>query len=168
MRLGDHPDVRRLAAEPYQPDSAEANGSSIAFLAEFENTAVLFGADAHSEVLVPAIRRLLRERGMARLPLTACKVPHHGSKFNNSPEFIALLDCPRWLFSTSGKRFQHPDPETVARILMSRRDARSKTEIHFNYRSERNAVWDDEDLATEWNFDAYYPKSGQEGLTVRL
>ena len=165
-RLGDHINVRELAAQPYSADSAPANGSSIAFLAEFKNTTVLYGADAQSEVLAPAIRRLLKERGVSKLPLTACKVPHHGSKFNNSPDFIELLDCPRWLVSTSGKRFNHPDPETIARILIAREGA--QTEFYFNYRSDRSEAWDNEELAEEWNYEAHYPKKGNEGLTVVL
>lgn len=166
LRLGDHVDVAGLAAEAYSPDGAEANGSSISFLAEYEGKAVLFGADAYSEVLLASIQRLLRKRDHRKLKLDACKVPHHGSKFNNSPELIAALDCPKWLFSTNGKKFHHPDGQTIARILASRGGRQS--ELYFNYRSPENEVWDNTDLCEEWSYQARYPKLGREGLVVAV
>jgi beta-lactamase superfamily II metal-dependent hydrolase len=166
MRLGDYINVQKLADDPYSADSAPANGSSIAFLAEYGGAAVLFGADAHSEVLVAGLKRLNQERGQNKVRLNACKLPHHGSKFNNSPEFIGLLDCPRWLFSTNGKRFGHPDPETISRILVSRRG--KGTELFFNYRSDENRVWDDDALTGEWSYSARFPKLGREGIVVEV
>jgi beta-lactamase superfamily II metal-dependent hydrolase len=166
QRLGATIDVEALACEPYEADSSAANGSSIALLAEFDGKAVLLGADAHSEVLERSILRLLAERGRKRLKLDAVKVSHHGSKFNNSRALIDILDCPRWLFSTNGDKFQHPDRETIARILLSRK--RDDTDLYFNYRSEYNDVWDAAWAQREWHYNASYPRSEKGGMTVEL
>lgn len=165
-RLGAAIDVEALSFEAYQADSSAANGSSIVLLAEFDGKAALLGADAHSEALEKGIIRLLAERGRKKLTIDACQASHHGSKFNNSPTLVDMLDCPRWLFSTNGDKFQHPDRETIARILMSRRG--DETALFFNYRSEYNDCWDAGGLRREWNYDAIYPMPGKTGLTVEL
>lgn len=163
-RLGAAVNIEELAQEAYKPDSSPANGSSIALLAECDGKAILLAADAHSEVLEKGISRLLKERGKKSLTLDAFKASHHGSKFNNSPALIDLLDCSRWLFSTNGDKFQHPDRETIARILASRKH--DQTELYFNYRSECNEIWDRMKLQKQWRFKAYYPESDRGGLTV--
>jgi beta-lactamase superfamily II metal-dependent hydrolase len=143
-------DVDALAGEPFAEDHAEANGSSIAFLARHEGRSVLFGADAHPSVLAAAIARL---PGGA-LEVDAFKLPHHGSKKNLSHELVSLVDTPRWLFSTSGARFKHPDRQTVARILDGRQHG--DCELIFNYRSAYTAVWDDDDLRADWGYTTTY------------
>ena len=165
-RLGPSVNVEELAGEAYEPDSSPANGSSIALLAEYDGKAVLLAADAHSEVLEKGILSLLKERHKKSLKLDAFKASHHGSRFNNSPKLIQMLDCPRWLFSTNGSRFHHPDRETIARILSSR--TRADTELYFNYCSDYNCVWDSVRLQTQWHFKAYYPGSDKGGLAVQL
>ncbi|HSW48784.1 MAG TPA: hypothetical protein VLH09_01355 [Bryobacteraceae bacterium] len=165
-RLGDTVDVEALAEAAYEPDESEANGSSIALLAEFEGKAVLLGADAHSEVLEAGIARLLKARRHSRLKVDAVKLPHHGSKFNNSPALIGMLDSPRWLFSSNGDMFGHPDREAVARILHARRG--DDTGLYFNYASERNLVWNSDRLQRDWGYTPHYPERGDEGMTVEL
>lgn len=165
-RLGAAINVENLAGEPFASDTAPANGSSIAFLAEHDGKAVLFAADAHSPVLEASLKRLLKTRGLKRLKLDAFKVSHHGSKFNNSHALIGMLDCPRFLFSSDGKRFQHPDPETVARILVDRKG--KETELWFNYRSEENQVWEVATLARQWRYKPHYPSSAKGGIAVEV
>ena len=55
------PDVQALAAEPFSEDTAEANGSSIALLAEFEGHRLLLTGDAHPGVLTASVKRLAME-----------------------------------------------------------------------------------------------------------
>ena len=67
-----------LAEATYRRDRAEANGSSIAFIATFDGKSVLCAADAHSEVLEQSLDRL----GPGPHRFTAVKISHHGSKAN--------------------------------------------------------------------------------------
>jgi hypothetical protein len=115
---------------PYQPDRSVTNGSSIAFIAEhIDGGRVLFGADAHAEVLEQSLRRIARERPYQ---VDLCKVPHHGSRHNTSPSLLAALDCHDWLFCTNGKN-GNPRQETLDRI-----EARpGKHKLWFNYRPGR-------------------------------
>jgi len=93
----------------------------------------MFLGDAHSPVLVDAIKRLLAKRGEEKLVLDAVKLPHHGSRNNVSRELIELLDCRRFLISTNGNIFEHPDAESIARIIKYGGRA---PDIYFNYLSE--------------------------------
>ena len=154
-------DVEALARTPFEPDSTAPNGSSIAFLFEHEGRRVLFGADAHAPVLERSLARLA---GKARISLSAFKVPHHGSARNLSASLLAALDCRRFLFSTDGKQFQHPDRECVARILRSSPGAI----LYFNYRTPRNQVWGDARLRAAHGHEAVYPRHGEEGLLLDL
>jgi hypothetical protein len=87
-------DPERLAARRFSEDASEANGSSIAFLAEHDGASVLFTGDAFAGVLAWSLRRLAAERGTRRVPVDALKLPHHGSRNNLSPELLEVLDCP--------------------------------------------------------------------------
>jgi beta-lactamase superfamily II metal-dependent hydrolase len=114
-----------LAAKRYKRDRAEANGSSIAFIATYDGASVLCAADAHSEVLEQSLGRL----GPGPHTFTAVKVSHHGSRANLSPRFLERVCSRNWLLSTNGARFSHPSPETIARIATTQR----KPVFHLNY-----------------------------------
>jgi hypothetical protein len=73
------------------------------------------------------------------------------------------MRCP---VSYNGEKFQHPDRETIARILFSRR--KDETELYFNYRSEYNEIWDADRLRRDWHYRAAYPKPEKGGLSVEL
>jgi beta-lactamase superfamily II metal-dependent hydrolase len=161
--------VDALADEPFSDDAAPPNGSSIALLAEFEGAAVLFGADAYASMLSASIRRLLEARGKNRLKLDAFKLPHHGSRNNLSTELLQLVDCPRYLLSSNGNHFFHPDRQAVARtIRYGRRERTARPTLYFNYRSRNNDVWDDPELKERYAYTPHYPKPGSDGLRLSL
>jgi hypothetical protein len=163
--LGDEPlDPEALAAERFTPDPSEANGSSIAFIAEHDGTSVLFTGDAHAPVLTRSLRRLAAARGAARVRLDAIKLPHHGSRNNLSPELLDAVDCPRFLFSTNGKQFHHPDTAAVSRIVVRAGEA----ELLFNYRTSFNEIWEIRRLRRQFGYETRYPADGEQGLALPL
>jgi hypothetical protein len=117
--------VDLLASLPFRPDHAEANGSSIAFIATFGGKSVLCAADAHSAVLEASLDRL----GPGPHEFTAVKVSHHGSKANLGPKLLDRIRSKNWLISTNGAKFKHPDPEALARIVKTQRTP----VFHLNY-----------------------------------
>jgi beta-lactamase superfamily II metal-dependent hydrolase len=158
-------DVDTLADAAFESDKAPANGTSIALLAEYGKAAVLLGADAHVPVLVDAIRRLLQERGGRRLALSAFKLPHHGSRNNLSRDLLELVDCRRYLFSSNGDHFSHPDREAVARVL---KYGGKRPVLYFNYSSRFNDVWARPALREKYGYTAHYPEGDSPGLTIDL
>lgn len=158
--------VEELACEPFKEDGEAPNGSSIAFLAEFEGKRVLLGADAHPSRVVASLKAL----GYGpdnRLKLDLFKLCHHGSKGNCAPELLTMIDCTRFAISTDGTRHNHPDPQTIARILVA--DAGRPKEFHFNTRQPNAEVWDDPTLQARWHYRCIFPDPpARAGLAVTI
>lgn len=123
-------------------DHSEANGSSIAVVAEFEGLRLLLGGDAWPQVLRPCLDRwrAAQDEPQQRIQFDAFKLPHHGSIKNITPQLMAVMSCPTYLVSTSGSRFHHPDV-TAIKMIIDEHDGDSPPEILFNYRSEDNDFW---------------------------
>ena len=160
------PDVEALAGSEDPLDESEANGSSILLLAEFAGRSVLLGADGIAPVMTAGIGRLLRERGEEVLAVDAVKVAHHGSRRNVRDDHVELVRSSRYLFSTNGAYYHHPDQQAVARILLG--EAGEDRSLLFNYRTEENEVWDDPALMERWRYRAVYPDPLPPGLRVDL
>ena len=160
-----HLDISALAQAPFEPDRTAPNGSSIAFLAEYRGKSCMFLGDAHSSVLVDSIRRLLAKRGEEKLEVDAVKLPHHGSQNNVSHELIELIACPRYLISTNGNIFEHPDAEAIARII--KYGGRSPT-IFFNYLCDTTNIWKKESMNSRTGFGVRFPEPGDIGIVIEL
>lgn len=143
-------------------DTAEANGSSIAFVFEYAGKRVLFGADAHPDLLVDMLVKL----GPAPYRVEACKLPHHGSKHNVTRQLVQALDCPLWLLSSNGVRFKHPDDIALARVVKyGVRNGRCPT-FGWNYESERFRAFTGMFLPVQCGYKLKLPSAG--GLTLDL
>ena len=154
------PDIAALAQAPFVEDSSEANGSSIALLLEFEEHRLLLAGDAHPGTLKAAIDRL---RGSAKLALSACKLPHHGSKANVSRQLLQALDCKKYIFSTNGSHFQHPDAEAVARVIKFGGD---NPTLSFNYRTAFTTIWNNKALKEEFKYGVEFPGDDSKGIEL--
>jgi beta-lactamase superfamily II metal-dependent hydrolase len=155
--------VEALARKPFLEDTAKPNGSSIAFLAEFDARRVLLGADAHPGV----IERSLRKLGYSetnRLKLGLFKLCHHGSKANTSPSLLKIIDCVNFAISTDGTKHSHPDPETVARILVN--DPSRHKALYFNTHQAHATIWDRKDLRDKYRFACVIPPKTRAGQAI--
>lgn len=119
-------------------DTSPANGSSIAFILEHGDTRVLLGADAHPATLVSTLKRFAQMKGEPRVRLDLCKLPHHGSRANVTTALIEMIDTSRYLVSTDGMTFGHPDDAAMARLM---RSSASPAQIYCNYSSGRTLGW---------------------------
>jgi hypothetical protein len=178
---GDAEEARRRLAErrEYRPpatpavfsaksagdDRSVANGSSISFLFEYEGSAVLFAGDAHARTLAASLRRLVAARGVPRLRFDAVKLPHHGSLGNVHADWLDLVDCERWLVSTNGAVFDHPDEEAVA-LVGEKRDGPVRILCNYDSPSTRRL------LASKRSWSVEHPGSEQVarggGMLIRL
>jgi beta-lactamase superfamily II metal-dependent hydrolase len=146
-------DVDTLAA-PTPKDPEPPNGSSIAFIAEWDGKRVLLTGDAHPDVLAKALAPLAQAEG-GRVHIDLLKVSHHGSHGNTTQELVQLLDCSRFAISTSGNRHGHPDPQAIARLLKF--SPGGEKTLYFNYRSERTTPWADKILEAQHNYRVVFP-----------
>jgi len=161
--LSGTPDVDALADTSYEEDDAEANGSSIAVLLEYEGRRLLLAGDAHASVLGEGISALL-EPG-ERLALDAFLLPHHGCRANLSRELLQLVACRRFLFSTDGAFYSLPDAETVARTVKYGGKA---PHLAFNYHTRQNEMWDDFNLMMRHDYTVAFPSEENVGIVLDL
>lgn len=134
-----------------EKDKSVTNGSSISFIIEYAGVKVLFLGDAHEDIIYDELIEL-QKNGYC-LDFNLIKIAHHGSNKNISQRLLQILESPKYLISTNGKKHGHPSRETIAKIISK------KTEYHkeliFNYKIERI----DSDFAPlqgKYNFSMIY------------
>jgi len=107
----------KLADNPFQKDTSPTNGASIAFILTYqENDRFLLLADAHIDVIVTS----LKEKGFSenhKLKVNFVKLSHHGSKHNINQDFLNLIETDTFIISTNGSGHEHPDKETLCKIV---------------------------------------------------
>lgn len=157
-------DVDTLRRKPFIQDATKANGSSIAFLAEYDGARVLFGADAYPSVLIESAGREPLSN-IDPLKMDAFKVPHHGSQKNLSLELLERFPAKHYLISTTGQRFKHPDAPAIARIVHMAKGRGAC--LHFNCPSDYNSRWDNDACRAEYGYRTKYGRIG-EGLVVKI
>lgn len=150
-------------SKPSPFDTTAPNGSSVAFIAEYDTRKVLLAADAHPDVLEATVGALANGN---KLALNLLKLPHHGSRANVTEAILKMIDCKRFAISTSGAVFGHPDPEAISRVLKFA-GPEQKT-LYFNYRSERTEPWDDDELKRQWSYDCVFPDEDGSSLTIDI
>ncbi len=146
-----------FGAHDYGDDRAPANGSSIAFVFEYDEVAILFAGDAHARTLAASLARLAQQRGVSRLHFDAIKLPHHGSMGNVSDDWIRLVDSNRWLFSTNGAIFDHPDVATAELIVQHC----PQSTMLFNYLSPSTQRMEEAGKRSGWA--SVFPQAGADG-----
>jgi beta-lactamase superfamily II metal-dependent hydrolase len=166
LSAGKHrPSMTDLLQEQSPSDTSPPNRSSIVLLAEYAGNTVLLPGDATPISLMAGVRRLLAERGLESLELTALKLPHHGSTRNVTKELLERLPAENYLFSSDGGKFGHPDDAGVAKCLAY---GKPGSALVFNYRNPRTLQWQDEDLLRPRGNRALYPAAGSEGVALSM
>jgi len=159
-------DLEALASRKTAVDKAPANGSSIALLLEHKGRSLLLGADAHPQVLVPALAALSQHRGQPMpLQVDAFKLSHHGSRANVTVGLLQAVQAEHYLVSTNGAIFGHPDDEAIARVILKGGRARS---IWFNYSTERVAKWMAHGLQERYGYTARAVIPSEVGVKLEL
>jgi beta-lactamase superfamily II metal-dependent hydrolase len=142
-------DFEELVLAEFTEDNAPANGSSISFILQSKSSKILFLGDSHPSVIIESLK-LLYTRDEFPLYFDAIKVSHHGSALNTSPELLELIDSEKFLISTNGKSFGHPDTETIARIVT--RKAAYRRTLYFNYPLQIVSQINDQKLKEKYNY----------------
>ena len=145
-------------------DDAVANGSSIAFVAEYEERRCALLGDAHAELIEKSFRRMAAAGKEKRLRLTAVKLSHHGSNGNITAGILRAIDCRNYLVSTDGSIFHHPDDEAIQCVVTNAKPAR----LYFNYESERTLGWGQASSDAAADYSAQYPASNGQNLEIDL
>jgi hypothetical protein len=150
-------------------DSSVANAASIALLFEHDGKSLLLTGDSHGDVLAAGLRRLARQRGVDRVSVDAFKLQHHGSSGNVTDETLALVDTTRYLVSTNGARYHHPDAVAIRRILDGpTRRPDVGVELVFNYDSDTTSPWGSTRTQKRFGYTATFPESATAGAVLEV
>ena len=131
-----------LKNDKFTSDRSVPNGSSIAFVLKLGDANLMFLADSYASI----VERKLKALNYSVDNPICCdlvKVSHHGSKGNTSKKLLDLISSKRYVISTDGSIFGHPDKRLIARIL----NANDDNNIFFNYESVMRSVLLPEDAA---------------------
>jgi beta-lactamase superfamily II metal-dependent hydrolase len=142
-------DIEKLASTHFIEDDAAVNGSSISFILEYQNLKILFLADSHPSVIIQNLKNHFKAEEFP-VKFDLIKISHHGSSSNTSPELLQYIDSERYVFSTNGLSHNHPDAETIARII-SRKTEFTRS-LYFNYSLDSLTNFKNKDLMEKYNF----------------
>ncbi|WP_091134441.1 ComEC/Rec2 family competence protein [Flavobacterium anhuiense] len=137
---------------------SEENASSIAFLFEYKEAAVLFTADSEPDVLIANLKRVNNGKPVQ---LDYMQLPHHGSKYNLRNELLELVKCSNYIISADGfNKSNLPNKETLVKVL----NANPDKEIQF-YITQKNSLTDSIfDVDKESKINLNFPKKGERNL----
>lgn len=130
-------------------DDTATNGSAIAFIIEHQSFKLLFLADAHPSVIIQNLKEHYSEEEFP-IKFDLIKISHHGSKNNTSPELLKYIDSEKYIFSTNGLIHNHPDKETIARIIS--RETKFTRTLYFNYPLDSINDFKNDSLNDRYNY----------------
>lgn len=121
--------ISDLLINRFKEDKSVPNGSSIAFLLEFENHKILMLGDSHPSVIIKSLKAIKITKDN-KLKVNLMKVSHHGSKKNTNEKLLDLIECKNFIISTDGSKHGLPHKECLARIINHYKE----TNLYFNYK----------------------------------
>lgn len=133
-----------------EEDTSVVNSTSIAFVLEYYDKKFLFLGDSIiKEKNYCQIIKNLEKEYKDNLDFELIKLPHHGSKYNISKDFISLVNSKEYIISTNSKKFNHPDIDVLANLILKKG---YKTFI-FNYEIKQALFIKKEEWEKEYEYD---------------
>lgn len=130
----------------FKEDTSVANGSSIAFIMEYDNKNFLFLADAHPSVVIEGLNKIgYNKENLLNVELM--KLSHHGSMYNTSNELLEIVKTNNYLISSNATKHGLPNKRMIARIINNNPHAF----IYFNY-DLKDIIFSEQDWKDYPNF----------------
>lgn len=128
--------LETLASEKHNATTTFMNKTSISFILYAEGKSIMMLGDADINDVVMKLKDMgYSKESPIRLDLV--KLSHHGSKGNINKEFLEIIDCNDFLFTTNGGTggAYHPDRKTIALIEDNhdKKSSKMETTLRFNY-----------------------------------
>ncbi len=140
-------ELEKYVGDLNEIDSSITNGSSISFILHYKKEKFLFLGDAIiDDILLKNIEIVVGRT----YRFAAIKLPHHGSRYNITREFIERYKADEYYCMTDSKRFNHPDLEVLATIICS--DPVFKT-IIFNYPIDKALFLEHQEWKDKYNYE---------------
>ena len=128
--------IEFLQQRIFKEDIAIPNGSSIAFIFEYETNnqkrKILFTGDSFPSVVLAGLKETQSFDKNEKIKFDYVKLSHHASKYNTSDELLKYIKCKNYIITTQGCNGK-PNKETFARILKYHKPIN----LFFNYKNEK-------------------------------
>lgn len=157
-------DLKKLSEIEVTEDDRVANGSSIAFVLEYNGAKLLFLGDSHPSVIVENLKKHYHE-SLFPIKFDLIKISHHGSILNTDDKLLELIDSEKYIVSTNGVSFDHPDMETIAKLVIRKSDF--KRTLFFNYPVEITKFLNDPELKSKYNYELHIA-NGKSVIEIKL
>jgi len=108
--------IELLQKRKFKEDDKIPNGSSIAFVFEYESKKLLFTGDSFPSIVLEGLEKMKFINESEKVKFDYVKLSHHASKYNISDEFLKNIECNNYIVTTMGCNGK-PNKETFARIL---------------------------------------------------
>lgn len=115
-------------------DEGTINRSSIAFIVEFQDKRLLFLGDSSPIDVMNSLKQYAVDQEVEKIKVDLVKVAHHGSRYNWCSSYKDMICCDKYLISTNGVSYDHPDIETICKIICSTKEEKR---IYFNYKPDK-------------------------------
>ena len=142
--------IERYLSDLEDKDISVTNRSSICFVIEEGKYKVLFLGDAVIYNNGSLMKRLEEKYGRT-CHFTAIKLPHHGSRYNVSIDFIKRYTADEYYFSTNSERFGHPDIDVIADVIYY--SGANNKKLIFNYSLDVIKLFDRNDWKQQYHYE---------------
>lgn len=147
LNISEIDDLEKYIGDLKEFDESIVNRSSISFILEYDNKKYLFLGDA---VIDETILRNIENVVGFKYRFSAIKLPHHGSRYNITHEFICRYTADEYYCLTNSKKYDHPDLEVLATILC--KDSHFK-KVVFNYPIIKAYFLDKKEWKEKYNYE---------------
>lgn len=128
-------------------DDSKTNASSISFILEHNGNKYLFLGDA---IIDDLLLGYIESSVGTNYRFEAIKLPHHGSRYNITLDFIERYTAKEYYCLTNNERFGHPDIEVLSTIIC--KDSNFK-KIIFDYPIDKAHFLDKAAWKEKYNYE---------------
>ena len=147
LNISEIDDLEKYIGDLKEFDESIVNRSSISFILGYDNKKYLFLGDA---VIDETTLRNIENVVGVKYRFSAIKLPHHGSRYNITHEFICRYTADEYYCLTNSKKYDHPDLEVLATILC--KDSHFK-KVVFNYPIIKAYFLDKKEWKEKYNYE---------------
>lgn len=147
FKISEDEDLTKYIGDLEESDESIVNRSSISFILEYNDKKYLFLGDA---VINKALLKKIEDVVGFEYRFSAIKLPHHGSRYNITHDFISRYNADEYYCLTNSVKYGHPDLEVLATILC--KDSKFKKLI-FNYPIDKAYFLNKEEWKEKYNYD---------------
>ena len=147
LKISENDDLEKYIGELTDRDESISNKSSISFILEYNGGKYLFLGDA---VIDSVVLENIENAVGYEYRFSAIKLPHHGSRYNITHDFIKRYRADEYYCLTNSAKYSHPDLEVLAAILCN--DLKFKKLI-FNYPIDKAYFLHKKEWEQKYNYE---------------